>query len=245
MAKIIGGTTTTPIRVTKVNNDEVSTSLWDSKTIVDRLCQPINESGSIVSCYPVDGYPLEVKTDSEATNITRCGKNLIPFPYNNGKYVAGYVLEKVGVTFTVLDDGGIYVKGTPTEATYFVVCQNVDFGTGTISSQNKPNGATNGTCAASIDLYYNATSASKSVTLTVKANVEYDTVYYPQIEAGTVCTAYEPYVAETLTADPSGTTVVVAMSGCNSIRADKGEVTVIGAEDPKHTIEQLRKAIGS
>ena len=349
-----------------VNDDELTDNApWSSKHTVDKLCRPINETGSIVSCHPVEGYPLEIRdntpnllgapnldsqagvtiTDNgdgsytlngtathdvswtcyvesgllagdpvrltgcpaggslayrliaegdsgeyfydmgegavfevteymanngiivlisiagdmecngltfrprltrlldEPTTITRCGKNLLPFPYNQGKYDAGYVLEKVGVTFTVLEDGGIHVKGLPTSDTYMVLCQNVDFGPSVITAANKPNGATNGTCAASVDLYYNASSASKSVTLTVKANTAYDKVYYPQIEMGTVCTAYEPYHADTISANPTGTTIVPARAGYNCFRLDKGNVTVIGAEDPHHTFARLEAAI--
>ena len=83
------------------------------------------------------------------------------------------------------------------------------------------------------------------MSLSFTAGAVVDKVFYPQLEKGTVCTDYEPYRGETLPVDPSGVTMVTAISGYNAIRADKGDVTVIGAEDPKHTIEQLRKAIGS
>lgn len=44
------------IEDTKVTVD----SLWSSKNIVDKLCPTFTESGSVVACEPVEGYPLEV-----------------------------------------------------------------------------------------------------------------------------------------------------------------------------------------
>lgn len=38
---------------------------WTSKKIVDSLCQPFEESGNPVVCYPVAGYPLGVKAKWE------------------------------------------------------------------------------------------------------------------------------------------------------------------------------------
>lgn len=73
---------------------------WTSKKIVDSLCQPIEESGNPVQCYPVENYPLGVKvslepvqegsgdpspdnirpiTGRDAVSVTRCGKNLLDF----------------------------------------------------------------------------------------------------------------------------------------------------------------------
>lgn len=33
---------------------------WSSKNIVDKLCPAFEESGTLVTCWPVEGYPLEV-----------------------------------------------------------------------------------------------------------------------------------------------------------------------------------------
>lgn len=71
---------------------------WTSKNIVDSLCQPIEENGNPVQCYPVENYPLGVKlswepvqegegdpspdnirpiTGRDAVSVTRCSKNLL------------------------------------------------------------------------------------------------------------------------------------------------------------------------
>lgn len=80
---------------------------WTSKKTVDSLCQPFEESGNPVQCYPVENYPLGVKvriepvqegsgdpspdnirpiTGRDAVSMTRCGKNL--FDQNDTTYLA-------------------------------------------------------------------------------------------------------------------------------------------------------------
>lgn len=73
--------------------------VWSSRRTVERLCPAFEKSGSVVSCYPVEGYPLGVKSQIRAVQegsgdpspenvrpisgwnaaaVTRCGKNLVP-----------------------------------------------------------------------------------------------------------------------------------------------------------------------
>ena len=47
--------------------------------IIDKLCPSFSESGSVVTCEPVEGYPLTVTAEEGATQITRCGKNLFNY----------------------------------------------------------------------------------------------------------------------------------------------------------------------
>lgn len=70
---------------------------WSSLNVIKQLTQPISESGSIITCYPVEGSPLHVVSDITAVqegkgdpspdnvrpivgyssaNLVRCGKNL-------------------------------------------------------------------------------------------------------------------------------------------------------------------------
>lgn len=44
-----------------INDDIISKSfVWSSKNTVDKLCPSIDESGSVVQCTPLEGYPLGV-----------------------------------------------------------------------------------------------------------------------------------------------------------------------------------------
>lgn len=59
--KIRGTTITTPLARSAVADDtSVSKKTWSSKNTVDKLCPTFTESGSVVNCEPVEGYPLGV-----------------------------------------------------------------------------------------------------------------------------------------------------------------------------------------
>ena len=52
--------------IPKIDDTAITTtSPWSSKNIVDMLCPPLEESGNPVVCYPVAGYPLDVKAKWE------------------------------------------------------------------------------------------------------------------------------------------------------------------------------------
>lgn len=79
------------------DNSSIGDKPWSSKHIIDMLCQPLEESGNPVVCYPVAGYPLGVKASWEpmqegtgtpspenirpikgrdSVTVERCGANL-------------------------------------------------------------------------------------------------------------------------------------------------------------------------
>ena len=83
---------------TQIDDTAVGADAWSSKHIVDMLCPPIEETGNPVQCYPVAGYPLDVKATWEPTQegagdpspdnirpikgrdsvtVERCGENLL------------------------------------------------------------------------------------------------------------------------------------------------------------------------
>lgn len=118
--------------ITAITSDDtaVNGQPWTSRKIVDSLCQPFEESGNPVQCYPVENYPLGVKVSWEPVQegsgtpspdnirpikgranvmVERCGENLLDVaqcrPALPG---AAY-----GLTVTVDDTGLIRVFGTP------------------------------------------------------------------------------------------------------------------------------------
>lgn len=66
-----------------VNNTQVGKYAWSSKRIADAFCPAFEETGAVVSCAPLEGYPLEVITTvkdlTSRLTLTRCGKNLFDF----------------------------------------------------------------------------------------------------------------------------------------------------------------------
>ena len=91
--KIIGIPVGTPLSIAAITNgDGVSSRPWSSKNTVDKLCPSFTESGAIVTCEPVEGYPMTVTAEEGATTITRCGKNLFDC-FSKGATKIGYYTE--------------------------------------------------------------------------------------------------------------------------------------------------------
>ena len=65
--KIRGTTVNTPIARHAVTDDSVvSKKPWSSMNTVDKLCPTFTETGSVVICEPVEGYPLHVVSKFDA-----------------------------------------------------------------------------------------------------------------------------------------------------------------------------------
>ena len=94
----------------RIDDSVAGDQAWSGKQILDRLCPAFTESGTIVACEPVEGYPLDVQTAEGATKILRTGKNLLPYPYANSNHTSR------GVDFTDNGDGSITINGTPNAA---------------------------------------------------------------------------------------------------------------------------------
>lgn len=103
---------------------------WTSKKIVDTLCQPFEESGNPVQCYPVENYPLGVKVSWEpvqegsgdpspenirpikgrnSVKVERCGENCFDFSRISRceMYTADY--EKKTITIPSYTNNAGYV----------------------------------------------------------------------------------------------------------------------------------------
>ena len=72
----------------RVNLDDtkVGADGWSSKNIIDKLCPPFTKTGPVVTCQPMEGYPLCVTAQ---TAVTRTGKNLF-----GGKALLDALLSK-------------------------------------------------------------------------------------------------------------------------------------------------------
>lgn len=64
----------------------VGDAAWSSKHILEKLCPTMEDSGRLVQCRPVEGYPLEVISRIDPSlalhtgiTLTQCGKNLLHF----------------------------------------------------------------------------------------------------------------------------------------------------------------------
>jgi hypothetical protein len=222
---------------------------WSSKKILDTICYPIEEAGPVVSCEPVEGYPLEITADENATTITQCGKNLWNFKTGvsvvNYTTTAGVYTERYGYrvklpagTYTahaelVKDLGSSYkyvygyiVKdnGDMVKTAHLVAAGDITTRTITLKEDE---------CYL-ICHGYSMTSISES-----QANNLFNNGWNIQIEAGKTKTPYEAYSGNTFTIGET----ITANSGVNYLFADKGNITVKGRENPVSTINKLTQAI--
>lgn len=231
---------------------------------IDDICPAFSESGSVVTCEPLEGYPLKVTSDETATKITQCGKNLVAYPYTEKTKTMN------GITFTNNGDGSITINGTATDtATFFFANKKawcVKPGVSYVGKLHKLSGSYSGVEAPAWAVnYYSYSGASyylgwlwvavgsphslpcpnslnsMAAYIVVKAGVTCNNyMVKPQLEAGTVATEYEPY-KESKTFAPGKT--IPAISGLNTLYADSGDITVTGRADPNVVIERLTQKI--
>ncbi len=164
---------------------------------------------------PDNPVPIVSAGDSGEINVAVSGKNLIPFPYLSPLGGAGTVYEADGVTYTVQADGGIKCVGTPTNQFGPSLC-NIRFSDSQINAQSS--GGTDGEITLSGGpLYYDSNNSKTFIYWALYLNTPVDMTIYPQVEYGTVATAYEPYkTPQTLTlSTPGGLPGIPVDSGGN------------------------------
>lgn len=213
----------------------VGPDAWSGKNTVDKLCPGFTESGAMVTCEPVEGYPLAVQTQEGAATITRAGKNLLPDSWRTDASGATILLD--------VPPGQYCIHGEfdTTSERYVYLEKSTDGGqTWTVTGVGD-----NGTGG-----YIFAGTTSRKVVFTVTddpsemrriwtriGDIPY--ILTLQLESGSVATAYEPYRG----AEFSPGETIPALSGINTLWADSGEITVTGRADPTAVIEKLTNAI--
>ena len=236
-----------------IDDSKVGADAWSSKNIVDKLCPAFSESGSVVACQPLEGYPLEVTTAvAEAGQLTlhHSGKNL--FDFNKGVSAVNYMNGNgVGSTrngYAIRLPAGTYTLNANNPR------HNDRYIYGCI---NGAEGSHKGKC----DLVQ-ATSVKKQTVTVEDGDVIYiydaltgDTItqsntafaaFDIQLEVGSSATTYEPYCGQTYTAEATeaGTYIwpgVAALPGTNYLYSDSGDITVTGRLDLQTLFTKLIK----
>ena len=242
----------------KIDDTKIGDDAWSSKNIIDKLCPHINETGLLVQCEPVEGYPLEVQAEESGeepgVTVTVCGKNL----YDETTYplsTDGYPYKKIGN----------FAKSNNYKRTGFIPVQHL--AGQTITLNYAPVSATNPGMAfytriPNVDSVDDCKDAFCGGGSGYNTNVPADAVYMCfcvavgdkdkdiQIEIGNKDTDYEPYSENTFTAtdEASGAFIpvsgIVGQSGLTTIFAYDGEgkateVKVFGRADPVAMINAL------
>lgn len=188
---------------------------------VDKLCPPFTESGSSVTCEPVESYPLQVVSKIESVQsgsghdmvqLTQSGKNLLAYPYVDTTKTVD------GMTFTDNGDGSITLNGTSTSSYLSFILQSAPFADVLKDGVTyRLSTGTDDTNIAIVCYYKNESGASVWASGNMTWKKEYtllqvylqvtevatytNMVLYPQIEIGTTATAFEPYRGYTYTMD--------------------------------------------
>lgn len=169
--------------------------------------EPVQASGTP---SPDNVLPISPWTGAK---LTKCGKNLLPYPYTNTTKTEN------GITFTDNGDGSVSVQGTATSnaAFHFGTFKLKKGVTYTLSSGGPDSGAHNtyqlwlrNDAGILSDHVYNIKSGTAvtpekegnvTLSLMVYSGNTVDLTYRPQIEVGSSATEYEPYVSDTIEID--------------------------------------------
>lgn len=136
--------------------------------------------------------------DPTTVTLTRCGKNLIPYPYVSKTNTTN------GITFTDNGDGSVTIDGTAIADAYFYLQKNAEYGD-TINAIRVKESATNGIYTASKRLYYNPLNKQLTINI-LSGDVVTNETIYPQLELGTIATDWEkPKEKATYTPNADGT----------------------------------------
>ena len=169
------------------------------------------ELGSVATTY------TPYISDFSTVNVTRCGKNILEYPY------VETTLTRNGLTFTDNKDGTITVNGTATADTQFRLQDTVVYPNNPnpfnsligrkVYISGSPEGSSKDTYAIqwiSPGVYGNGVlTVTKSsyyrFAIFVKSGITVnDLTFKPQIELGTTATPYEPYQGQTYTPTTTG-----------------------------------------
>ena len=154
--------------------------------------------------------------DLTAVKVSRCGKNLITFPYtyDGHTYGVGDTYTRNGVTFTVNADRSITANGTATADANFDIFSAYgtwladDNKSVTVTLSGCPSGGSSTTYFLTQKNYgfkdigngvkFQTGRGANSYAIIIKSGITVENlVFKPQLELGTTKTDYEPYIAPT------------------------------------------------
>lgn len=191
-----------------INNTNCYLVIPANRTVSGTL-KPQLELGSTAAAY------TPYISDLSTVTVTRCRKNLIPYPYTDTTKTLN------GITFTVNSDGSVTVSGTATAQAYFKLQQSFSLKKGQYFFSGCPKGGTGTTYSLYLSTadyaFYKADigngisiNSEDDKTVSIVINIAKDTtvenlVFKPQLELGLTATTYEPYQGQTYTPAADGT----------------------------------------
>lgn len=246
-----------------IDNEKIGEAAWSSKNIVDKLCPSFEESGSMITCEPLEDYPLEVvstineKEDGSAWNSITLKLN------SKNLFDVSEILTWTGYrTYNVSLPAGTYIvtySDCSHEGADVPYLRFRDNSKG-VYFNNKTTKITLTKPETVIYIYTNGYSNPNSQGVTATVN---------QLMISVSGGSYEPYKLQTFTIDLSEYAIsagsynwttgvlysdegswdqltpiaITALDGTNVLYSDCGNTEVKGKADPVKIIEKLTNAI--
>ena len=165
--------------------------------------------------------------DTKTVTVSRCGKNLLPYPYSRETF------NGTSVQFIINDDRSVTVKGTPTSDTQFDLATELSLPVGTYRiAGNGTNvrarilGA-DGSTRFSVNTFTTAEGDKVRIYVVALANTEINYTFFPMLSLGEEEVAYEDYVGTTHTPLSDGTVEgVVSLAPTMTLFTDTEGVTI-------------------
>ena len=203
---------------------------WRFRDTIDKCCPSFTESGAIVTCEPVEGYPLTVTAEEGATAITRCGKNLLNEDWRKYESYTNNLL-----TLQLPDGNYVFSAETSAPTFLYLDCYTKD-GTRIDRLYIFTDSSTNLTQSRAFTV-----DSTKDEVWKIRGStqINLNKIDWIQIETGSQFTSYEPYQEKAFAVGET----IPALRGVNNIFADVGNITVTGKADPTAIIEKLTKAV--
>ncbi len=187
-----------------ISDSTKTCTLWLYVKRGNTLVEPILFKPQIEKGDDITDFTPYVADFTDVT-LTKCGKNLLPYPYASASATIN------GVTFTAKDDGTVTVNGTATADTlyFYVAIANYTVRKGTYTLSGCPKGGSNTTYCqvfGSSDFMDTGEGVTRTYEQNINQNIfikifsgytAKNLIFTPQLEIGSAATARELYIAPT------------------------------------------------
>ena len=224
-----------------IDDAGVGAGAWSGKHIAELLCPAFSAAGKLVTCEPLQGYPLTV---TGATGpVTRCGKNLfddVAFYKENG-----FQQQEDGTWFGTQKNKTIFTNTAGMPGSFTLSGYGMRVGPSLVFQVYYTDGTSQYTSAVPTDkvgkMVY-TTDDKKTVQKIDWLFRDFGSMYVRdfQLEYGAVATAYAPCTRETFAAGAE----VPALKGVNTLWGQGEEIAVAGRLDPVAAYEKLAAKVG-
>ena len=202
----------------EINDSAINTdSVWSSKNTVDKLCPAFTKSGNVVTCSPVEGYPLGVVTrfepvqsgsgDPSPENIRpisghtqvkvwHMGTNLIPNQYVQGEAFGANSSNQIVITTVT---GSCRIMDIPLQPGTYTLSGSATAYMAVYDTDKNRNQTLSRLGGVALPYTFTVPDDGIDYLFGLHCEIAYENMF--QLEYGAIDTTYEPYRGEELTLD--------------------------------------------